>query len=193
MKSILRLLASEIVQVNLKHGRLQWSTYDIKRLHWPKRKEDDPIPSLPDALFALLSNTSADLVLEFHLLLGSATCDSSTESARAASIQRNWPRFREMYDSYLGRRQILRLKGPGWASVHTKRFVKAFGFEPRILSEFLFDVRVAAFQIILLYTGMRYSELASLQRGCLIKRNGITLGGVPFLVEGLLVADWFIA
>ncbi|HXM47848.1 MAG TPA: site-specific integrase [Pyrinomonadaceae bacterium] len=175
MKVILMLLAGEVVQVNLKHGRLQWSTYDIKRLHWPKRQEDEPIPSLPDDLFALLSNTSADLILEFHLLLGNATRDASTESARAASIQRNWPRFREMYNSYLGRRQILRLKGPGWVSVHTRRFVKAFGFEPRILSEFLFDVRVAAFQIILLYTGMRYSELASLQRGCLIKRNGITL------------------
>jgi integrase len=34
---------------------------------------------------------------------------------------------------------------------------------------------VAAFEIILLYTGMRYSELASLRRGCLIKRNGISL------------------
>jgi len=175
MKVILMLLAGEIVQANLIHGRLQWSTHDIKRLHWPKRKEDEPIPSLPDALFALLSNTSADLVLEFHLLLGSSTSDPSTESARTKSLQRRWPRFREMYDSYIGRRQILRLKGPGWVSAHTRRFVKEFGFEPRILSEFLLEVRIAAFQIILLYTGMRYSELASLQRGCLIKRDGISL------------------
>ncbi len=175
MKSVLMLVAAEVVQTNLKHGRLQWTTHEIKMLHWPRLAEGESIRTLPDRLFALLSNTSADLVLEFHLLLGNSTADTDTKSASIRSLTRNWPRFRDMYDSYLGRRQILRLKGPGWVSAHTRRFVKTFGFEPRNLSEFLFDVRVAAFQIILLYTGMRYSELASLRRGCLIKRDGITL------------------
>jgi integrase len=175
LKSVLLLLAGEVVQANLKHGRLQWNTHDIKRLHWPPSRECKPIQSLPDALFALLSNTSADLVLEFHLLMGNATRDPNTESARPKSDQRNWPRFREMFESYVIRRQLLRSKGPKWISSHTREFIKTFGFEPRLLSEFLRDVRVAAFQIILLYTGMRYSEAASIQRGCLIKRNGITL------------------
>jgi hypothetical protein len=80
-----------------------------------------------------------------------------------------------MFESYVIRRQLLRSKGPKWISSHTREFIKTFGFEPRVLSEFLRDVRVAAFQIILLYTGMRYSEAASIQRGCLIKREGITL------------------
>lgn len=175
LKGILMMLTGEVVQVNLKHGRLQWTTFDIKRLHWPQRPEDDPILTLPDGLFALLSNTSADLVLEFHCLMGNATRDPNTELVKPKSDQRNWPRFREMFESYVFRRQLLRSKGPKWLSSHTREFIKTFGFEPRLLSEFLRDVRVAAFQIILLYTGMRYSEAASIQRGCLIKRNGITL------------------
>jgi hypothetical protein len=80
-----------------------------------------------------------------------------------------------MYENYVIRRQALRSKRGPWISSYTREFVKTFGVEPRVLSEFLRDVRVAAFQIILLYTGMRYSEVASLQRGCLIKRNGIPL------------------
>jgi integrase len=175
LKGILMLLAGEVVQVNLKHGRLQWNSHDIKKLHWPQSRDEEPIRSLPDALFALLSNASADLVLEFHLLLGNSTSDTSIESASTKSAARNWPRFREMYESYVGRRRLLRSKGSGWVSAHSREFIKIFGFEPRVLSEFLFDVRVAAFQIILLYTGMRYSEAASIQRGCLVRRNGITL------------------
>ncbi len=175
MKAVLVLLASEIVQVNLKHGRLQCTTQDIKRLRWPKKKEDEPLLSLPDGLFALLSNSSADLIHQFHLLLGNTTREIPTKSAKSNLTKRNWPAFPQIFESYLERRQIVRVKGRKWAANHTRKFVKTFGFEPRILSQFLIDVRVAAFQIILLYTGMRYSELASLRRDCLITRNGITL------------------
>lgn len=175
LKAILLLLSSEIVQVNLKHGRLQWTTQDIKTLRWPRKKEEDPILSLPDGLFALLSNSSANLIHQFHLLLGNNTRDIPSKSAECSLTERDWPAFHQIFESYIERRQIVRIKGRKWAANHTRKFVKTFGFEPRILSQFLVDVRVAAFQIILLYTGMRYSELASLQRDCLIKRNGITL------------------
>lgn len=175
LKAILLLLSSEIVQVNLKHGRLQWTTQDIKTLRWPRKKEDEPLLSLPDGLFALLSNSSADLIHQFHLLLGNNTREIPTKSAKSNVRKRNWPAFPQIFESYLERRQIVRVKGRKWAANHTRKFVRTFGFEPRILSEFLIDVRVAAFQIILLYTGMRYSELAGLQRDCLITRNGITL------------------
>lgn len=175
LKAILLLLSSEIVQVNLKHGRLQWTTQDMKTLRWPRKKEEEPILSLPDGLFALLSNSSADLIHQFHLLLGNNTRDIPAKSAKCCLTERNWPAFNQIFESYLERRQIVRVKGRKWAANHTRKFVRTFGFEPRILSQFLVNVRVAAFQIILLYTGMRYSELASLQRDCLIKRNGITL------------------
>ena len=175
MKATLTLIASEILQVNLRHGRLQWTTHDIKTLHWPRPKENEHLLTLPDGLFALLSNTSTDLIHQFHLLMGNNTKDEPTESARIKSAKRDWPRFGEMFESYLERRQILRLKGPSYVSHHTRHFVKEFGFEPRVLYDFFTDVRTAAFQIILLYTGMRYSELVSIQRDCLIKRNGIAL------------------
>lgn len=175
LKSLLMFLAGETIQGNFKHGRLQWSSQDIKMLHWPPTKEGGNIATLPDRLFALLSNSSADLVLEFHLFLGNDTRDTSTESASLKVKQRAWPRFTEMYKSYLHRREIIRTRGRKWVSNHTVAFVREFGVKPRTVREFLSDVQTAAFQIILLYTGMRYSEAASLQRGCLVVRDGITL------------------
>jgi len=175
LKSVLVLLAGEVIQVNLKHGRLRWSSQDIKTLHWPPRKTGDSIPTLPDRLFALLSNTSSNFVLEFNLLLGNEIRDASIESARVKAEQRQWPRFKEMFESYVLRRGIIRTKGSDWVTVHTKEFVQEFKLMPEAVLEFLLDVQTAAFQIILLYSGMRYSEAASLQRGCLLVRNGVTL------------------
>lgn len=175
LKQFLMLLAGETIQANLKYGRLQWTTQDVKLLHWPPAAEEVPIPTLPDELFALLSNSSAELVLEFHMLLGNPTSDKLTESAELRAKQRAWPRFKEMYESYVGRREIVRVRGRKWASNHTREFVREFGIQPRSVLSFISDVQTAAFQIILLYTGMRYSEAASLRKQCLLTRGRVTL------------------
>jgi len=174
-KGALMLIASEAVQINLKHGRLQWNCFDVKTLHWRPKKESENIRTLPDRLFALLSNNSADLILEFHLLLGNDTSDPNVDSARIKAKQREWPRFKEMFQSYVRRREIIKAQGRKWVSNHTYAFVREFGIQPRTVLSFLIDVQTAAFEIILLYTGMRYSEAASLRTGCLIVRDGVTL------------------
>jgi hypothetical protein len=118
------LLASEVVQINLIHGRLQWNRVDVRSLHWPPEKEGGNVPTLPDQLFALLSNSSANLISEFHLLLGNKTRDATTESSDLGASSIRWPRFKEMYESYVTRREIKRIKGSGWVTSHTKPFIQ---------------------------------------------------------------------
>ncbi len=175
LKTILTWLAAAAVQANLKYGRVGWTSRDIKTLHWPLQKEVEPIRTLPDGLFALLSNTCTDLILEFHHLLGNSTRNAITESAERKLRERNWPAFREVFESYVRRCECTRVKGGQWASNNTKLFFPKFGLMPGAVRKFLYDVQTAAFQIILLYTGMRYSEAASLQMGCLLVRDGVTL------------------
>ena len=175
LKALLNWLAVEVVQSNLKHGRIHWSSQDIKNLHWPLLKEYENIPTLPDRLFWLLSSSAADLLFEFHHLLGNTTRDAISKSAANRLKEHKWVTFREMFDSYILRRFITRSKGRQWSGDHTKFFTRKFGQQPKAIGEFLRDVQTAAFQIILLYTGMRYSEAATLQRGCLLVRDGVTL------------------
>lgn len=80
-----------------------------------------------------------------------------------------------MFQSYISRRHVTRNKGTGWESNHSYGFVREFNASPQSLFEFLFDVQSAAFNVILLYTGMRYSEAASITVGSLMERNGIRL------------------
>jgi Phage integrase family len=174
LKGILMLLAEEHIQINLAYGRLQWSRLDLKNLRWPPAKEGHNIETLPDPLFALLSNKSCDLVAEFHFLMGRPATDDHRTSSTHLTVLR-WPRFREMFQSYISRRNVTRTKGTGHESGHSHGFVREFNTSPESVFEFLFDVQSAAFNVILLYTGMRYSEAASIAVGSLIERNGIRL------------------
>jgi hypothetical protein len=80
-----------------------------------------------------------------------------------------------MFASYIERRNIIRLKDARYTASHTASFVLEFGVTPEELKDFLFDVQCAAQNLILLYTGMRYSDAAMLHVGCLVQREGIYL------------------
>lgn len=176
LRKVLGLLTNERIQSNLQHGRLKWNYPDLKTLKWPRRKEGKSIETLPDHLFALLSNRSSDLVGEFLTLLGKEVKDSRPQVSKHSHHARTWTRFAEMFTSYCERRiDCGRNDRQAWASNHTREFVHEFNTLPEKLFEFLSDVQCAAQNIILLYTGMRYSEAAMLQVGCLKKRNGIFL------------------
>jgi len=175
VKGVLMMLAEENIQKNLKHGRLQWGTIDIKHLRWPPKKEIEGIETLPDQLFAFLSNKSSELVSEFLRLLGRTPKDPVLAEQQRASTIRNWPLFKEMFESYICRRDVIRMSGAAAASVHTYKFVKRFSIFPKALWEFLFDVHCAAQTLVLLYTGMRFSETCGIRVGCLIQRSGVTL------------------
>jgi integrase len=175
VKTVLYVFGSEVVNKNLKYGSLQWNYLDIKNLRWPPIRDSQPIKSFPDPLFRLISNKSCDLVGEFLTLLGIKLQDSKAGIKNIEARRQQWPRFREMFDSYIDRRNIIRTKGAGYASTHSTSYIEEFGSWPKEMLDFLFDVQCAAENIILLYTGMRYSEAAMIRTNCLIERGKICL------------------
>jgi hypothetical protein len=172
LKRVLLMLSHELIQKNLSHGYLQWHSHDLKAVRYPVIKPNEQIEPLPEALFALLSNKSCDLVDCFLEMLG---IGASQESQIPAEKQTpKWAHFPEMFEEYVERRRLSRAK-KGHESNHTKFFVKQFGVTPEDIHRFLRNVQCAAQNIILLYTGMRYCEIATIEKGCLIKREGIPL------------------
>lgn len=178
-KKVLQLFAMPDVSENLKYGRIQWNALDITKSHkikWPEKgKEPGHYETLPNELFRLLSNTSSAFIGDFLFNLGIELNDAQAGAGSREELGKKWPRFKEMFESYVERRKLTRDKGSGWASRHTKVFKKKFGFNVDELGKFLFTVQAAAQLIILLYTGMRYSEAATIKKGCLITRNGVWL------------------
>jgi len=171
-RKALMKLCGEVIKVNLKSPP-KWNQADLRNLSWRAEKPTENIAPLPDELFRLLSEASRNLIVNFLRLLGETVCDEPSRRNIPAIFA--WKQFPEMFESYIGRRQVTREKGTGWESSHTQTFVPKFGTSVESVRDFLMDVQCAAQTIILLYTGMRYSEAASLSRGCLIERNDVHL------------------
>lgn len=174
-KKTLTLFGNEYVQSNLKCGRLKWNHLDLKNVNWKAKKESQSIENLPDKLFRLLSNSSCDLVGSFLFLTGVELRDSEAGVTVRDVYMQKWPNFPAMFESYVERRRLIKDGKGRRLKLHTYHFEKRFRFTPREMQKFLFDVHCAAQVIILLYTGMRYSEAASIRSGCLIGRNGVHL------------------
>jgi hypothetical protein len=174
-KKTLALFGNEYVQLNFKYGRLKWNHLDLKNVTWRAEKERENLGTLPDMLFRMLSNKSCDLVGSFLFLMSVELRDSQAGITVRDAYRQKWPNFRAMFESYVERRSVIRKGNGGTVKLHSYHFDRRFGFQPEELKNFLFDVQCAAQVIILLYTGMRYSEAASIRAGCLIGRNGVHL------------------
>ncbi|MEJ7849530.1 MAG: site-specific integrase [Pyrinomonadaceae bacterium] len=170
VRKVLMKLNEDVIKRNLKNP-FTWNRADLRNLSWPSVKIKEHIEPLPDELFRLLSETSRKLVLRFLNELGQTTFDD--QSKQKLHSKKRWDRFPEMFESYVQRRQLTRDKGSGWASSHTKIFVSKFGVQPESIKDYLMDVHCAAQTLILLYTGMRYSEAALVQTGCLVQRDNV--------------------
>ncbi len=140
-------------------------------MSWPAEKTKEHIEPLPNELFRLLSETSRKLVLSFLNQLEETICDE--QSKQKLRSKKRWEKFPEMFESYIQRRQLTRDKGSGWVSGHTKIFVSEFGVQPETIKDYLMNVQRAAQILILLYTGMRYSEAALIQTDCLVQRDNV--------------------
>jgi integrase len=175
VKKTLTLFGNEYVQSNLKYGKPQWNRFDIKNIKWKAEKETENLKTLPDKLFRLLSNKSCDLVGSFLFLMRVELRDSHAGISMRQSYMQKWPNFLAMFDSYVERRILIKSGKKSSLKLHTYGFRRRFGSHAEVLKDFLFDVQCAAQIIILLYTGMRYSEAASIRRGCLVGRSGVHL------------------
>ncbi len=170
VRKVLMKLNEDVIKRNLKNP-FKWNRADLRNLSWRAEKTKEHIEPLPNELFRLLSETSRRLVLSFLNELGQSTCDE--QSKQKIRSKKRWERFPEMFESYVQRRQLTRDKGSGWASNHTKIFVSEFGVQPESIKDYLMDVQCAAQTLTLLYTGMRYSEAALIQTGCLAQRDNV--------------------
>lgn len=171
LRKSLSLFCLENIGKNLKYGSPQWTRFDLKNIKWDQRAETTSIETLPNELFAFLSNKSSDIVGSFLRALGVKPSDSSAGYEAGEAIKLKWPLFKEMFESYVSRRMISRIKGSSWTGNHTRAFFKKFNIPVGEVRAYLFDVQSAAQALILLYTGMRYSEAVGLQKGCLVKRD----------------------
>jgi hypothetical protein len=174
-KKTLALFGNEYVQLNFKYGRLKWNYLDLKNITWKAEKERENLGTLPDMLFRMLSNKSCDLVGSFLFLLGIELCDSQAGITIRDAHRQKWPNFLAMFESYMERRSFIRNGNNDALNTHSYHFERRFGVKTAEMKEFLFDVHCAAQVIILLYTGMRYSEAASIRSKCLIGRKGVHL------------------
>jgi hypothetical protein len=174
-KKMLALFGNEYVQANLKYGRLKWNRLDLKNLNWSADKETENIQTLPDKLFRLLSNKSSDLIGSFLYLMDIELRDSQAGAALHDGYMQKWPNFPAMFESYVERRCLIRDGKKKGVKLHSYHFERRFGCQAESLKEFLFDVQCASQTVILLYTAMRYSEAASIRRGCLVGRNSVHL------------------
>lgn len=178
LKTSLKILCHPLVSKNLQYPP-SWNRHDLRSICWTK--EDDlgshevsgGYDTMPGMLFRMVSEKSCELVGQFLCALDEAPVDSSVASD--AAQKQFGDCFPLMLNSYIDRRRIIRERGAEYVRNHTYRFKKQFdhAVTVRELSDFLFDVQCAAQVVILLYTGMRYSEVAGLKRGCLHERNGV--------------------
>ncbi len=168
----LRLIGNPVVQVNLAYGAPTWTSSDLRGLT-TRREEGEGTLTLPDGLFRLLSDAGCKITGEFLHAMGMEIRDVHCRNAVEGSWLREMPRFPEMFSSYVARRRLVDKKGAGYASNHTNLFKREFGVLPRLLSDKLRSAQEGAQVLIALYTGMRFSELASLRTDCLIERDGV--------------------
>lgn len=170
VKKALAILSNPVIRKNLINPP-DWNITDIRNTSIPKEKEGESIATLPDDLFRLLSDKSRTFVLHFLQLLNEPLFDKGP--VKKLVIDQEFARFPEKFDSYIERKKVLVEKGKGWESNHTKLFAAKFNSSVTTLHRFLVDVQAAAQVIVLLYTGMRYSEAAALEIGCLKERDNI--------------------
>jgi len=166
------ILTSEVVVKNYKCGQPQWNWKDIKNIFRKCDKPTENIKPLHSDLFTLLSNESREYIIEFLESLGETSKDKKKDEMIAQKD--DFLFTEESFEYYVSQRRVIIEKNPTAVSNFLTVFRKKYGSTQKAYY-YLTKVQTAAMVIILLYTGMRYSEAASIRKGCLVNRNGIYL------------------
>lgn len=177
----LTILTSEIVEKNLAFGQIQWNWKDIQNIFWTKFKPSKSIKPLHTDLFALLSNESREIIIEFLSFLDEPIADCDGKYSSADPIKPNFL-TKEAFNYYVLQRNIIIKKKPKAVNNYLTEYRKRYGSTKEVYN-YLTHVQNAAMCIILLYTGMRYSEAVSIKKGCLINRDGL------FILKSTLIKN----
>ncbi len=153
---------------------------DVKKLEFKKRPltaDEQGEIYFPDALFALLSESSTARVSLFLARLGGAVEDRIPPSVAYEVPEeiRQISDFGQALEKYSQWRRVQ--KGVPISkdtSSQLRTNLKKMGVRLGAMFNYLNDVNSAAQCVIALYVALRFSELASIQVDCLEERDGIS-------------------
>jgi integrase len=178
LKKGLRLLATPVLREYFSEGPLAWNDHDVISLEFRfNSKRQDYIRAMPNELFRFLSNSACADILGFIHLLGLKPYDNAlaTKSSQIISFEGNG---RAMFEDYV----VIRDKDrkaqarSGIKSHYTqserKAFTSIYGISVKEFFAYLYRVQRAAYTVIGLYTGARYSDMTSFKTGCIENRQG---------------------
>lgn len=167
---------------------VQWKQADIKMLDFKytnERKNYNPV--MPNELFRFLSNRACSEVRGFLNWLGLESHDDSEVDVQIYRILET-DIGAKIYDDYVKIRVLdrnvsyeLKKKGHYGSLKLRQQFKEKYNINPIDVLEYIYKVQRAAFTIIGLYTGARYSDLTTYQLGCITKHHGI------YVLKGTLV------
>ena len=157
---------------------LVWNRHDLRDVSFKTpEKRDDYSPVMRDELFRLLSDTACDDVKGFLKLLRLDTKDKQKERIPATFTHDDGPALFQHYIKIrrkdreareeLGKRTNNASKGL------RASFLRWYGVAPETFFDYVTRVQRAAFMVIGLYTGGRYSDLTTFTIKCLGELHGI--------------------
>lgn len=179
LKKGLKLLACPVMTAAFQQRALQWNTQDIKTLPFkvPKQRANYQ-KVMPNQLFRLLSNTACSDVLGFLQFIGEESHDKfGTPSeptfistlADGAALIADYIALRQNDREFTARTGKKRT-GP---SPEALKFKSIYGVGRKEVFSWIYRVQRAAFTVIGLYTGARYSDLTTFTNQCVHTIHGV--------------------
>ncbi|WP_295003474.1 hypothetical protein [uncultured Dechloromonas sp.] len=179
VKKGLKLLASPVMKAAFQQRTLQWNTQDIKALPAKtSKKRNDYLRVMPNDLFRLLSNTACSDVLGFLRFIGEEAHDKSGKPFEpkfsnslidGAALISDYIALRQD-DREFAARTGKKRTGP---SAKSAKFKRNYGVGRKQVFSWLYRVQRAAFTVIGLYTGARYSDLTTFTNQCIQLLHGV--------------------
>ena len=157
---------------------LEWNKHDLKELDFKKPpKREDYSPVLHDELFRLVSDTACADVKGFLELLHIEPSDKHEGPKKPTFSQQAGPMLWEHYVEirHIDRetRQRTGKRTDNASHAERRQLERWFGVTPEVFQLYLSRVQRAAFTLIGLYTGGRYSDLTSFRGDCVAERYGM--------------------
>lgn len=179
LKKGLSLLAHPVITRALSLKSLQWNAQDIKGLtfKFPKKRTDYN-KVMPNELFRFLSNSACADVLGFLHFLGESPRDQSgqpsippvgSKTCNGSQLFADYIAIREADRNYAAHKGK---KGNDYSQPLRKKLKSTYGVTPKEVFLWLYRVQRAAFTVIGLYTGARYSDLTTFTTGCIHTFHG---------------------
>lgn len=173
----LRNLSNPTLQKYFNHP-VAWNAHDIDTLDFRyNKKRTDYNPVMPNELFRLLSNNSSSHVSSFLRFLGHEPEDKSNYEMCEDSLLGS-TNGRQMFEDYVAIRlrdrdgRAKTGKKRNYTGNLRKRFKKNHGIPVKDFFNYLYLIQRAAYTVIGLYTGARYSDMISFTTGCVKKIHG---------------------